>query len=178
MDTIEFNIELDEEYQPHFVVRPAVNGRDLIEIVGEEGGFKGLDALDVLPPSRHFFGESDAKYHESGLVLVCNCGYTECGSLSASMIVADESVTWTDFGDPGWKPYPGIGPFKFDRNQYEQALDRAAKTYGELAEVQRVEDAARAETQRIEDADRAEARRLRRRRYTRPVRWLWSLFRQ
>jgi hypothetical protein len=61
---------------------------------------------------------------EKTALLGCGCGEVGCSPLMARITVTDESVTWEDFEQPtrpGWD-YEGLGPFKFDRAQYEQAL--------------------------------------------------------
>lgn len=192
MDTIGFNIGLNRDDKSWLVARPIVNGRDLEDIVDEivfpnieisTGGDDGLYAKNVLPPSRHFFG-SDKYEGRHGAVnitplLVCTCGYEECGSVYARIVVGDESVTWRDFGAVASESnYGDVGPFVFNRKQYGQALDRAALEYGEMAKAKSIKDAARAEAQRIEDAALAEAKRLRRARYTKPFRFVWNRFRR
>jgi hypothetical protein len=63
-------------------------------------------------------------------LLVCSeCGDLGCGALSISIDITEGEVTWADFGyqnnydEEIWAKGLGeLGPFRFDRSQYENAL--------------------------------------------------------
>lgn len=90
----------------------------------------------VLPPSRQLLGGADVwedpgePYFDDGLVAVgaCGCSYPGCDALLVKIDVLDEVVVWHDFRRHN-RPsalYPGLGPFRFDRREYEAALAAAA----------------------------------------------------
>ena len=140
-----------------------INGRELLDIVREAevpfaeaeghpdlaGSYRGLPAVVALVPSKHLHGEPDALYSElvgSGAVtkpavLVCECGEPGCWPLCARIEVKDEVVVWSDFeqphrkGDDGREPwsYGSVGPFEFDRSNYEQAFGGVARYEERLA---------------------------------------------
>lgn len=66
------------------------------------------------------------------LLMQCECGEVGCWPLLAKLEVTDTTVTWSDFQQPhrgpqspaGWWRYDNLGPFSFDRVQYEAALAR------------------------------------------------------
>jgi hypothetical protein len=57
------------------------------------------------------------------ILLGCVCGEPSCWPLTAQVEVGDATVTWTGFrtGHRDWD-LSGLGPFVFDRHQYETAL--------------------------------------------------------
>jgi hypothetical protein len=56
------------------------------------------------------------------VVLVCNDGLTGCGGATACITVSDQTVTWSDFRTVPDDRDVSIGPFAFERRQYEQRL--------------------------------------------------------
>ena len=50
-----------------------------------------------------------------------------CWPLEAAIVVSDGVVTWTDFRQPHRqdRDYRALGPFVFDRPQYEEAVHSA-----------------------------------------------------
>ena len=66
----------------------------------------------------------------TGTVLLgCACGIIDDGPFFASVLLADEQVTWFDFRNPmadgqDWD-YSDLGPFAFNRAQYERAIHDA-----------------------------------------------------
>jgi len=57
-------------------------------------------------------------------LLGCGCGEVGCSPLMARITVTDDTVRWDDFEQPtrpDWD-YEGLGPFTFERAQYERAL--------------------------------------------------------
>ncbi len=121
-------------------VRLAVNGADLVDLVRDvelpfasaddevdlAGSYTGLHPDALLPPSRHLLGSPAAGLFdgEKAYVLGCTCGEAGCWPLLARIQIHDRTVSWSDFENgfrSEWK-YEGLGPFNFDRAQYEAAL--------------------------------------------------------
>jgi hypothetical protein len=126
-----------------------INGRDLVELVRAvenpfaykegaasiAGAYAGLrPGKDTCPPSRHFLGEPSAgryRYDAKTQVLGCECGEVGCWPLLCRIEAGATRVTWSQFEQPHrtgkgahapWS-YDELGPFEFDRRQYEQALE-------------------------------------------------------
>ena len=60
-------------------------------------------------------------------VLGCTCGVVDCWLLQVRITLSGSSVRWSEFGQfhrPGWKY--DLGPFEFEREQYESELARRA----------------------------------------------------
>ena len=121
-------------------VRLLVNGRDLVELIGDferefaadlAGSYGLLPAVDVLPPARHFLGEPDPSYASDDghtMLLGCECGEPGCWPLQARIDATERTVIWREFQQPhrpGWD-YARFGPFVFDRVQYDASLAHAA----------------------------------------------------
>jgi hypothetical protein len=115
------------------LVRPIERPLALAEADGDEdeapppGDYAGLDLLDgVFWPSRHFLGEPELSYGSDGdtVLLGCSCGIWGCWPLSARVDVTDTDVTWSGFFNGMRKSWDlaGVGPFVFDRRQYEESL--------------------------------------------------------
>lgn len=138
MDEICFKVE-----RPLFpYVDIFINGIRLSELVPQSEGklydpkainYQGLHYEDVAPPSRHFFGEPSRtiyKYEGKIQVLGCTCGEPPCMPLLCQIDVSDNTVTWSDFASLTYDGdedelflYENLGPFVFERTQYEQALE-------------------------------------------------------
>lgn len=94
---------------------------------GLAGAYSGLTHLDaVCWPSRHFLGAPALSATADGdtVLLGCGCGDWGCWPLSAEVHVAAETVVWREFRNghrPAWD-LSRLGPFEFDRDQYESAL--------------------------------------------------------
>lgn len=128
-----------------------INDRDLIEWVREvelpyaeregaseiAGSYAPLPAETVLLPSRHMLGEPEARYASRDgrtQIFVCgDCQEDGCWPLSVRIEVDEDTVRWRDFEQPHRRlpgphtqewTYEGIGPFTFDRRQYEAAIRR------------------------------------------------------
>lgn len=91
------------------------------------GAYDGLTPLDeVCWPSRHFLGEPVLPATDDGdtVLLGCDCGDWGCWPLVARVEVADATVVWRDFKNPHREAWDlsGIGPFAFQRAQYEASL--------------------------------------------------------
>ncbi|WP_144429497.1 hypothetical protein [Myxococcus hansupus] len=71
-------------------------------------------------------------HHNDGIpVLTCgDCGFSGCWPLECRIEVREDRVVWCDFANPQRGPnsaagewsYVGFGPFEFERQAYEHAL--------------------------------------------------------
>ena len=132
-----------------YVARILVNGKDLAELAAEierpfasaeghseiAGQYQGLAWHEVAAPSRHLLGEplADTIADVNGRVtlLRCACGEAGCWPLVARIEIEDETVRWSNFAQPhrpSWK-YDSLGPFTFDRREYEAALGGTVTLY-------------------------------------------------
>lgn len=93
------------------------------------GSYGGLD-VQYLWPSRHFLGEPIEEWFGDGdtILLGCVCGEAGCWPLTARVDVDESTVHWSEFrmGHRDWD-LSDLGPFVFDRDQYELALGRPAR---------------------------------------------------
>ncbi len=150
MSVVEFRVvstELGYLDHPVPALVPFIDGVSLIERAraaeqrparesGEPdlaGSYAGLLEVDVVAwPARHYLGEEppvpgvDAS--GGGTVLLgCTCGHTGCWPLFARVDVEDDTVVWHTFRT-GWRDRDlgRLGPFTFDRVQFETALRATA----------------------------------------------------
>jgi hypothetical protein len=78
-------------------------------------------------PSRHYLGEPlelpHGGDHGETMLLGCTCGINDCWALLARIALVDDTVTWSRFRNNSrdWD-LSGLGPFVFDRSQYEASL--------------------------------------------------------
>jgi hypothetical protein len=72
----------------------------------------------------HFLGVARRELNRKSPLLGCLCGEWGCWPLLARIVVAEDSVTWSEFEQPHRKgrDYSAFGPFSFVRTQYERAL--------------------------------------------------------
>jgi hypothetical protein len=144
MDLLELGIRA--RHWAETVIR--VNGTELLELVAEEerpfaeaeghpdlaGAYAGIPASDAFLPSHHLLGRPEPLLSDlvrSGKVskaalLMCECGESGCWPFCARVEVDADVVRWMEFEQPhrpAWR-YEGLGPFVFDRSQYEAALAR------------------------------------------------------
>ena len=98
----------------------------------EPGDYHYLPDREVLLPSREWLGApsepefvldaSDPRRNKA-MILGCTCGMTSCWFVQARIEVGSDVVRWSEFGQfhrPQWE-YE-LGPFNFDRRQYEAQL--------------------------------------------------------
>jgi hypothetical protein len=149
MDRIEFIRRPYREGDWDSGIQIKINGRDLVELVrAAENAFaykEGSPAIagayaglplgdDTCPPSRHFLGEPSARlyrYDRKTQILGCECGEVGCWPLLCLIEASKTRVKWSQFEQPHrsgmrtkaqWS-YDELGPFEFDRGQYERALE-------------------------------------------------------
>ena len=100
------------------------------------GGYGWCPAGCTMPPSRHFLGESKwPRANGKVSLLLCECRCEGCWDFDARIVVTPGHIEWTDFEQVHRRPdspaghwdYSGLGPFQFDRRQYEAALAAAAR---------------------------------------------------
>jgi hypothetical protein len=116
-------------------VRILVDGRDLLELVrrielpqATADGQPDLAAsYEVLGPER-WEQLTDLDDDNRVAVFGCNCGVVECWPLRVRITVKNGTVVWSDFEQPNraWE-YLRLGPFVFQREQYEQAVRSATR---------------------------------------------------
>lgn len=114
-------------------IETLVDGRPLEQIVAaaEElkerkgaGPWLGSEPYELLPPGGNLLGGRGAVQ-----LLVCaGCREPGCDPVYAAIEVFDGEVVWSEFhqGNMTTK-LPSVGPFVFDRKQYEAAVARAVE---------------------------------------------------
>jgi hypothetical protein len=139
--TVSFRVSRDDHLGT--AITPVVDGRPLTELVAdlEVGrGYEPAGGYDALVPrgmgdlTRYYLGQENGQWPMPGSVwlLGCACGEAGCWPLKARVSVRPDTVTWTDFSQPyrdGWD-YSDLGPFVFERDQYEQAVRSAVAELG------------------------------------------------
>ena len=152
MNTIEFQIVAT----PHYYgdgVQILIDGEELIELARAveleiteclfggvpAGRYSELPAKYYLPPSRHFWGEDAGEgWDGKSELLTCgDCGEVGCWPLVARIVAERDRIIWSEFeqphrsewefGETAWR-YTGLGPFIFERAEYEAALQRAVES--------------------------------------------------
>jgi hypothetical protein len=124
-------------------IRIEVNGTELPDLVRDAelpaarlegdaelaGNYVGLVPGYVsMDLAGQFLGGGGARLYEDDegkvQLLGCGCGEVGCSPLLARITVTDDTVTWDEFEQPqrpDWD-YQALGPFTFERTQYERAL--------------------------------------------------------
>jgi len=146
MDSIRFDVSpWDMGGASFMVIEPIINEvplRELAEVVEAPfasaegkpqlaGSYAGLGSVERLRwPSRHYLGDPIFSWFDTGdtVLLGCECGEWGCWPLTAQVEVADDTVRWSGFrtGHRDWN-LASLGPFEFDRREYEHALGRSAE---------------------------------------------------
>ncbi|MFC7725421.1 hypothetical protein ACFQW6_09900 [Nocardioides sp. GCM10028917] len=89
------------------------------------GDYEPLFLDDIASDRKHFLGEPMAAWFGDGdtVLMGCGCGTWGCWPLTARVKVDASHVRWHDFrnGHRDWN-LGALGPFVFDRQQYEAAL--------------------------------------------------------
>ncbi|MEN3537886.1 hypothetical protein AAH991_22420 [Microbispora sp. ZYX-F-249] len=93
---------------------------------GIAGAYEGLSER-LCWPSRHFLGEPELRWFDEGetVLLGCDCGEWGCWPLTARVEVTGTTVVWSGFRNghrDGQWDLSALGPFVFERGQYEAAL--------------------------------------------------------
>lgn len=91
------------------------------------GSYMGLGPWAIGGSSAHFLHRPHASWFGDGdtVLLGCDCEEWGCWPLTADVIATDSHVAWTHFrqGHRDWD-LSLLGPFSFDRVEYEDALRR------------------------------------------------------
>jgi hypothetical protein len=144
VNTVEFRVTGDPKQRHLRVIHPYVDGVPLAELAraverrfaeaeGDPtlaGAYVGLGCHDGdWEPARQYLGRPAVTWYDDGdtVLLACSsCGEWDCWPLTARVTVDRRTVRWSDFRT-GHRPWDltGIGPFTFDRAQYEGALPPA-----------------------------------------------------
>lgn len=138
MHHVAFSLVSDEVEDP--TIRIDIRGRSLREWARDvelpfakaagnsalAGSYHGLTLDDVDRDRRHFLGSPVATHGDNAdtILLGCVCGIPDCWPLTANVAVTETEVVWDHFrtGHSDWD-LGYLGPFAFDRDQYEAALD-------------------------------------------------------
>jgi hypothetical protein len=131
------SVDLDWTTEPYEIMDYLLDGREFIDSVAraerEEGAaelagsYLGLSAREI-DWSRHLLGRAPEPTRAGRtLLLGCICSVYDCWPLYARITVGADMVTWSDFahGHRDWA-YLGLGPFTFERAQYEAAIALAS----------------------------------------------------
>ena len=113
--------------------QPVINGEGLIDIFRrvEEREPLGYAGYAGLAPAELFGGLSDCLGAETAgckaQVLRCVCGDRGCAGALVEIVIRGDAIVWQNlrasrFADSSADVYAGIGPFRFDRVQYESSL--------------------------------------------------------
>lgn len=141
--TVSFVIEPLSHDQPVPSIVPAVNGIRLTDLVAEfegahqyepSGGYAGLVPayFKFGPLDEYFLGRGESPvFGQSYYLLGCECGEVGCWPLQAKILTAEREVKWQDFRQPfrSERDYSSFGPFRFDIEQYRQAVNELASTF-------------------------------------------------
>jgi hypothetical protein len=89
------------------------------------GDYEPLAPADFSSDPTHFLGHPRASWFEDGdtVLMGCPCGEWACWPLTVRVEVTPVTVRWHDFrtGHRDWD-LSELGPFVFDRRDYEAAL--------------------------------------------------------
>lgn len=151
MDVVHFRT-LNSDIEDYKVVDILINGTRLIDMLHQielplayqegapemAGAYEGLPPLMVLPPARHFWGEAAPAYsHAEDKVSLLEYAYSGVPGewpFAARIEVGKRVVSWSAFEQVrrlklknGYRwDYSMLGKFRFDREQYENALRQAS----------------------------------------------------
>lgn len=126
---VEFVVREDPGYAPW--IDTLIDGRPLEELVlavsertKSSKNLQGSEPHELLPPHGNLRGG-----HGRIQPLVCSgCREPGCHPVSAAIEVFDDVVVWSEFEEGNvTSKLPRLGPFVFDRKQYEAAVRRAVE---------------------------------------------------
>ena len=155
MDEVSFET-VNSSIEDYKVVDILINDTRLIDILHQlelplayqegapemAGAYEGLPPLMVLPPAKHFWGEASPSYaypdNKVSLLEYAYSGVPGEWPFVAKINVGMRVVSWSDFEQVrrlklknGYQwDYQMLGEFRFDRDQYDEALhDASAEAY-------------------------------------------------
>jgi hypothetical protein len=89
------------------------------------GDYAPLTLFDIRSDVNHFLTKPVATWFEDGdaVLMGCPCGEWGCWPLTVKIEVNEATIVWSEFrnGHRDWD-LSGLGPFTFDRVDYEVAL--------------------------------------------------------
>jgi hypothetical protein len=121
-------------------VVPYVDRRSLVVLARElesAAGYSPAGAYGGLAPTyfrygpRHWYGRGRVPAPGHAWLLACDCHEAGCWPLEATIDVDERTVTWSGFSQPHqprWD-YHRLGPFAFDRAQYDDAVGQVAHLF-------------------------------------------------
>jgi hypothetical protein len=137
VSTLSFVLESASETAGPLSIVPVVGGVQMTRLVEEHdlkignrpaGGFGGLvrKQFNFGPWDRYFMAEAPSREIErvGHFLLGCTCGELTCWPLVARILRHGELMVWDHFKQPN-RPeldYSSFGPFRFEVNQYRQAV--------------------------------------------------------
>jgi len=123
---------------------PLVDGTDLTRLIDEfeqAHGYEPAGGYAGLVPTHFDFGALDLYFMAAGTgsmsvdnrryLLGCECGELGCWPLQAHILTTDRYISWESFTQP-FRPerdYSSFGPFRFDSEQYRQAVKEMAARF-------------------------------------------------
>lgn len=128
---IELVRQAEEPFVKAEIKQSQAKGDEIDEISFPAGDYKYLPVSMVLLPSRNFLDEPwengfilepDDPQIGKATVLDCTCGVTECWFMQVRIILNKSTVIWSEFGQFHRDWQLDLGPFTFDRKQYEAEL--------------------------------------------------------
>lgn len=132
---IAFTVRWLPERRVHDIV-PTSDGQMLLDLIDRfeldagmrpaGGAYGGLIPAFYRygPLDEHFLGKENPGLGPKTVVLGCECGEVGCWPLMAQITPTGNLVVWSAF-EQGHRPtrdYSQFGPFLFDREQYDAAL--------------------------------------------------------
>ncbi|NUT06612.1 MAG: hypothetical protein HOV76_24360 [Hamadaea sp.] len=136
MRVIEFIVRRLPDRDVHDIV-PTIDGQSLLDLIDrfelDSGMRPAGGAYGGLVPAfyrygqldEHFLGRENPGLGPKTAVLACECGEVGCWPLMARIHPTGNLVVWKDFEQPHrpTRDYTTLGPFLFDREQYDSALE-------------------------------------------------------
>lgn len=143
---LSFAVEpLENERTEVLTVTPVLDGTPLTELVSRferEHGFDPIGGYGGLIPAwfacgplnRYFMAESPGDHRDNlrrFYLLGCRCGEVGCRPLVGAITKIDATVVWEGFHQPHRpeRDYSGFGPFTFDAQQYEIAVNEISAQF-------------------------------------------------
>jgi len=118
-------------------VLAVIDGKPITKIIADYEIRSAANEEDNIGESHDVaFGRRDIDYEdtvanlplmnrERAILLICGCGESGCSSTYVDMEVTDNQVVWSNLRTwiTKYEPYPNLGPWIFDREQYQAACD-------------------------------------------------------
>jgi len=114
------------------VVEIKINGTDLREFLPPGVG-KAFMPVNMVAVEDHWMGRSTDRwstYAGRAGVLTCGCMDFGCGGIAARITVMVDRVIWSEMSQPFGKEALPVGPFRFKRRDYEEAVRALLEAVG------------------------------------------------